>query len=307
MLHAPVTDRKNKAESTNSPTLAEHEQQSQTVNWSGRFSFMPDRPSSATIQQAYGNQTTLRMLESQKSPVVDSLQRGVLQRKCACGNAASAAGSCTECQEKQERSLQTKLRISEPGDEYEREADRVADQVMQMPEQSSQTSIETTIQPVAQLQRVSWPWPGNGYVINNSGEPVTVWVGDPAPNGRIYTIPAGSSSGRFTEDIDHIRDRWGHWYKIGANTVTVDANGDVTGYACRVRTYGDDCDSSEMPNAELDAGVSHDAGVPLPGGVLDRKISHVTNSVNNADRPNEAPPIVREALNSPGQDRKSVV
>ena len=36
MLHAPVTDRKNKPESINSAMLAEYEQQNQSVNWSER-------------------------------------------------------------------------------------------------------------------------------------------------------------------------------------------------------------------------------------------------------------------------------
>ncbi len=62
--------------------------------------------------------------------------RGVLQRKCACGSSAGLGGTCAECQ-KQKLSgepLQTKLRINEPGDAYEQEADRVAEQVMRMPD-----------------------------------------------------------------------------------------------------------------------------------------------------------------------------
>ena len=58
----------------------------------------------------------------------------MLQRKYACGGSSGLTGSCSEC-EKQKfvgQPLQTKLRINEPGDEYEQEADRVADQVMKM-------------------------------------------------------------------------------------------------------------------------------------------------------------------------------
>jgi len=67
-----------------------------------------------------------------------SLLRGTtlrLQRQCACGGASNLTGTCAEC-EKQKllgRSLQTKLQVNEPGDEYEQEADRVAEQVMRMP------------------------------------------------------------------------------------------------------------------------------------------------------------------------------
>jgi hypothetical protein len=60
----------------------------------------------------------------------------LLQRKCACGGSAGLSGECEECRTKRllGKPLQAKLRINEPGDEYEREADRVADQVMRMPD-----------------------------------------------------------------------------------------------------------------------------------------------------------------------------
>jgi Domain of unknown function (DUF4157) len=156
MLHAPVSDRKNKAEFTNLTTFADCEQQNPRVNWSGRFSSTRDRPNRVPIQQAYGNQAALRMLDSQQSPVVNMLKGGFLQRKCACGNAASAAGTCAECQEKQEMALQTKLRISEPEDEYEREADRIAEQVMRMPD----SLVQQQVNPEEKLmQRKATPKP----------------------------------------------------------------------------------------------------------------------------------------------------
>lgn len=60
----------------------------------------------------------------------------VLQRKCACGGSSGLTGSCFDCETKKliGKPLQTKLRISEPGDEYEQEADRLAAQVMRMPD-----------------------------------------------------------------------------------------------------------------------------------------------------------------------------
>ncbi len=63
-----------------------------------------------------------------------SMGMPLLQRKCACG------GGCPRCQE--QALLQTKLKINEPGDKYEQEADRVADEVMQMPEPSVQQQVE---------------------------------------------------------------------------------------------------------------------------------------------------------------------
>jgi len=58
----------------------------------------------------------------------------LLQRKCACGAGASGlTGECAECSKKKMVGLQTKLRINEPGDIYEHEADRVAEQVLAKP------------------------------------------------------------------------------------------------------------------------------------------------------------------------------
>ena len=84
---------------------------------------------------------------------------GLLQRKCDCGKSASLTGQCSECQSKQftqqpgsivqtvsapvlHELIQPKLRVGEPGDKYEQEADRIADQVMRMSEPSIQRQME---------------------------------------------------------------------------------------------------------------------------------------------------------------------
>ncbi|NJK65331.1 MAG: DUF4157 domain-containing protein [Microcoleus sp. SU_5_3] len=61
-----------------------------------------------------------------RSRSVSPLSTGMplLQRQCACG------GGCPRCQD--ELGIQTKLKIGEPGDKYEQEADRIADQIMRM-------------------------------------------------------------------------------------------------------------------------------------------------------------------------------
>ena len=58
----------------------------------------------------------------------------LLQRRCACGGAVGLTGECDACKSNKllGKPLQTKLRINEPGDQYEQEADRVAEQVMRM-------------------------------------------------------------------------------------------------------------------------------------------------------------------------------
>lgn len=54
---------------------------------------------------------------------------------------------CEECRRKRltgetQPLIQTKLKISQPGDSYEREADRVAEQVIRMPEPTVQRQVE---------------------------------------------------------------------------------------------------------------------------------------------------------------------
>lgn len=69
-------------------------------------------------------------------PIFSNTTSLLLQRKCGCGSAASpASGQCSGCSEEEEEfKVQTKLKVSEPGDVYEQEADRISDQVMRMPE-----------------------------------------------------------------------------------------------------------------------------------------------------------------------------
>ena len=140
-------------------------------------------------------------------------------------------------------------RISSPSDDTEIQAERVASAVGNLDKWSSswrytdagyQGSLSANGYHHAAngtIQRSPRSWPFNGYVVNNSSQPVTVWSDEQG----LYQIPAGSTSGRFTEDVDHIQDSAGQWYKIGAGNVTVDANGRVSGYKCRVSNYGQDC------------------------------------------------------------------
>jgi len=60
----------------------------------------------------------------------------VLQRMSAC----PCDGGCPLCEG--DMVIQPKLRIGEPGDRYEREADRVADEVMRMPEPKMQRQVD---------------------------------------------------------------------------------------------------------------------------------------------------------------------
>src|SRR5262245_64688799 len=73
-------------------------------------------------------------------------QSGILQRKCACGGATGILGGCEACGKKRPPGLQTKLRINEPGDIYEQEADRIANQVMAAPASTAVSGAPLRIQ-----------------------------------------------------------------------------------------------------------------------------------------------------------------
>ena len=86
--------------------------------------------------------TQLQMQRSSTAaPPTGLIPPGILQRKCACGGSAGLTGQCTECRSNRliGKPLQAKLRINQPGDEYEREADRVAEQVMRTAEPNQQS------------------------------------------------------------------------------------------------------------------------------------------------------------------------
>jgi Domain of unknown function (DUF4157) len=84
----------------------------------------------------------------QRQPISSVAESG---EHCACG------GGCPRCQKS--ALLQTKLKISEPGDRYEQEADRVADQVIRMPEPTvqRQEELEEDKENVIQPKEVSHP------------------------------------------------------------------------------------------------------------------------------------------------------
>jgi hypothetical protein len=93
--------------------------------------------------------TTRSQTQTKATPVpsVTPVQKGLLQRKCSCGAGASTlAGECEECRKKKMMGLQAKLRVNEPGDIYEQEADRVAEQVLAKPAHPDVRSAPLRIQ-----------------------------------------------------------------------------------------------------------------------------------------------------------------
>jgi hypothetical protein len=69
-----------------------------------------------------------------------------LQRKCSCGATSGPTGECEERSKKNRLGLQTKLKVNEPEDVYEQEADRIADQVLAAPSHSTVSGAPPRIQ-----------------------------------------------------------------------------------------------------------------------------------------------------------------
>lgn len=91
--------------------------------------------------------TSAPLQKTATKPLQAASASSFLQRKCACGSGASdLTGECAECSKKKMVGLQTKIRVNEPGDAYEQEADRVADQVLAKPAHPGASSAPPRIQ-----------------------------------------------------------------------------------------------------------------------------------------------------------------
>ncbi len=82
-----------------------------------------------------------------KNASISSAPSLLVQRKCACGGVSKLGGQCSQCESKKLVGdnvplIQPKLKIGQPNDKYEQEADRVADQVMRMPESKEKNTTQ---------------------------------------------------------------------------------------------------------------------------------------------------------------------
>jgi hypothetical protein len=143
----------------------------------------------------------------------------ILQRKCACGaGASSLTGECGECSKKKMVGLQMKLRINEPGDMYEQEADRVAEQVLAKPAHPDVSSAPPRIQRYAgQTTGQADTAPASvDHVLASSGRPL-----DPALRQDMEQ--------RFGHDFSRVRVHSGgaaeqSALEVNANAYTVGSN-----------------------------------------------------------------------------------
>ncbi len=88
------------------------------------------------------------VVQTTVKPKISGATGLILQRKCVCGGLAGLTSECSDCQTNKllGKPLSTNVRVTEPDDEYEREADRVAEEVMCMPDSTVQRT-ETISEP----------------------------------------------------------------------------------------------------------------------------------------------------------------
>jgi hypothetical protein len=183
MLHAPVNDNQTKDKQNKTQSEPESESQNRALGWAGY--------SSLGLGSEKLSQQGKERAQGWRSISLSSLsQGGILQRRCACGN----SGTCSECQSKQGEMLQTKLRISEPGDKYEQEADRIADEVMQM--------TEPPVQRLPDLQIIQTKSEGGADVSDTLSSRITALQG----NGRRMDSTTKSfMENRFGKDFSGVK------------------------------------------------------------------------------------------------------
>ncbi|MHC4086013.1 MAG: eCIS core domain-containing protein [Planctomycetota bacterium] len=136
-------------------------------------------------QQTLGNQAMLRFAQS--CPL-----------RLPSASLCPTGGACHTCPAK----VQAKLKIGQPGDKYEQEADRVADEVMRMPEPDLQRQLEPEEEEEEELLQAK-EISGHTPEINSSIETKVKAVrssGQPLPESvRTYFEP------RFGYDFSQVR------------------------------------------------------------------------------------------------------
>jgi hypothetical protein len=75
-----------------------------------------------------------------------SVNTSAVDAKCARSNHTMAGGEWEESSKKKRFGLQTKLKVNEPGDIYEQEADRIVDDVMAAPAHHAVSGVPPRIQ-----------------------------------------------------------------------------------------------------------------------------------------------------------------
>lgn len=255
----------------------------------------------------------------------------VLQRKCACGGSAGLTGECEACKSKKllGQPLQRKLAISEPGDQYEQEADRVAEQVTRMADGESIGPLGQSI-PIGEgvvgrrplLQRAeeaAGTAATEGEKPKEEGSRCPSWRGDPQSiskrAGEFYarnhlTPPSQATVERIECEPPRSNGNYGCYVHFSdglvlrvivreTDIVVGTGPGPITTLhpppATPLCWYEYSCPEGDLVLTVKKCQSAKPSGSSGPPAVAQRA------AASGARSPMTAPPIVQDVLNSPGQ------
>ena len=255
----------------------------------------------------------------------------LLQRQCACGGSAGMTGECETCAGKKflGKPLQRKLAISEPGDQYEQEADRVAEQMMRMVDGGSieplRQSMHAGGEAVGRMPILQRAEEGAGTSATEGDKPkeegsrCPSWRGDPQSiskrAGEFYarnhlTPPSQATVERIECEPPIANGNYGCYVHFGdglvlrvivreTDIVVGTGPGPITTEhpppATPLCFYEYSCPEGDLVLTVKKCQSSKPSGSSGPPAVAQRA------AVSGARSPMTAPPMVHEVLNSPGQ------
>lgn len=146
------------------------------------------------------------------------LPKGILQRKCACGQHTLGGAKCKTCHDnKLTQPLQTKLRIGNANDSYEQEADRVAGQITNTSSPNT-TGGNKCRQSAPGIQRRTASALNDSTEVPSIVHDVLSSAGKPLENSTLnYMEP------RFGQDFSQVRIHNDSKAEISANAVSARA------------------------------------------------------------------------------------
>lgn len=157
----------------------------------------------------------------------------VIQRACACGEAAGVSGKCAGCAAEERLGVQPKLAISRPGDRWEKEADRIADQVVS--ERSAPVTGPLPVMPVVQRQ----PEEEEEEVLQaKEAGPTAVRTGDATAQAARAVAGGWSPLPRTVRAF--FEPRFGHWLGHVRIHTGTEAQSAARGIGARAYTLGRD-------------------------------------------------------------------
>jgi Domain of unknown function (DUF4157) len=242
-----------------------------------------------------------------RSNTISPLSTGMplIQRQCACG------GGCPRCQDN--LTLQTKLKIGEPGDVYEQEADRIADEVMRMPEPTIQRQMEPEedVEEMVQTKAISnsiTPLQRSATAPNQASE-VPEIVNDVlrSPGQPLDPAIRNFMEPRFGNDFSHVR--------IHTDTKAAASAQSVHAAAYTVRNHivfgegqhnpknnlGKQLLAHELTHVLQQSSINSDSTIILPEDSIKKKYQQISSPVSQAV---QEPLSINIAPRSPGLQRE---